>query len=199
MTAAGRRPAALHVDVKVTLHVHVHVQTPDKTNFRGALRYAPLQIFGPTLRSYANFRRARAARAKEKLAVKSVYTRESGLSGADRNSQKNDLLLACFWPRPNVVSRAARIIDLCLSPAHATEYGRRPVQHCCECARSARPKKFSRFVTRGTADFRRPVTPCQQIFALRYETLFCPGLYTCGTDMAREPKPASPLGHVSCV
>ena len=42
--------------------------------------------------SYANFRRARA-RAKEKIAVKSLHTRESGLSGADRNSQKNDLLL----------------------------------------------------------------------------------------------------------
>ena len=38
------------------------IQTPDKTNFRGALRYAPLQIFGPTLRSCANFRRARSAR-----------------------------------------------------------------------------------------------------------------------------------------
>ena len=43
------------------------VQTPRKTNFRGALRYAPLQIFGPTLRSYANFRRTRAA-AREKKA-----------------------------------------------------------------------------------------------------------------------------------
>ena len=49
--------------------------------------------------------------------------------------------------------------------------GRRPVQHCCECARSAR-RNF-RVSLRGTADFRPPVTPCQQIFALRYENLFC--------------------------
>ena len=102
----------------------MQLQTPDKTNFRGALRYAPLQIFGPTLRSYANFRRARSAReGKNSREIPPSTRAESGLSGADRNSQKNDLLLACFWPRPNVVSRAARIIDLCLSPAHATEYG----------------------------------------------------------------------------
>ena len=73
------------------------IQTPDKTNFRGALRYAPLQIFGPTLRSYANFRRARSAReGKNSREIPPSTRAESGLSGADRNSQKNDLLLACF-------------------------------------------------------------------------------------------------------
>ena len=87
------------------------IQTPDKTNFRGALRYAPLQIFGPTLRSSQIFV-ARAARAKEKISREippSTRAESPAWSGADRNSQKNDLLLACFWPRPNVVSRAARI------------------------------------------------------------------------------------------
>jgi len=170
----------------------VVTDSPDKTNFvlGGALRYAPLQIFGPTLRSTQIFvSRARSARQGKisREMLKSLHTRESGLSGADRNSQKNDLLLACFWPRPNVVSRAARIVDLCLSPVHATEYGRRPVrpqrmqrstdgaryrlQHCCECARSA-GRNF-RVSLRRTAEFRPPGTPCQQIFALRYENLFC--------------------------
>ena len=87
-------------------------------------RYAATQIF---------VRAQRARRKKQSREIPPSTRAESGLSGADRNSQKNDLLLACFWPRPNVVSRAARIIDLCLSPAHATEYGhQRPVQHCCE-------------------------------------------------------------------
>jgi hypothetical protein len=45
---------------------------------------------------------------------------------------------------------------------------------------------------RRTADFRPPVTPCQQIFALRYENLFCPGsVYDGGSPMNSLAMPAS--------
>ena len=63
------------------------------------------------------------------------------------------------------------------SRQHATEYGdgARYSEYSIavsEWARSAR-RNF-RVSLRRTTDFRPPVTPCQQIFALRYENLFCP-------------------------
>ena len=60
--------------------------------------------------------------------------------------------------------------------------GRRPVRRLLRFAvswnvlrvRAQRAKKkFAFSLLRRTADFRPPVTPCQQIFALRYENLFC--------------------------
>ena len=61
--------------------------------------------------------------------------------------------------------------------------GRRPVRRLLRFAvswnvlrvRAQRAKKkFAFSLLRRTADFRPPVTPCEQIFALRYENLFCP-------------------------
>ena len=43
------------------------IQIPDKTNFRGPLRNTHVQIFGPTLRRYADLRRARSARRKNTI------------------------------------------------------------------------------------------------------------------------------------
>ena len=164
-------------------------QWQSASKFTLTYRLRTKQIFGGRyviLRPFADFRpcgarynavrkfssRARSAREGKRIAVKSPpHARVRPLRGRSQQPEKQSLACVVFGRDRTLPPGAARIIDLCLSPAHETEYGRRPVQHCCECARSAR-RNF-RVSLRRTADFRPPVTPCQQIFALRYENLFC--------------------------
>ena len=119
--------------------------------------------------------------------VKSLHTRESGLSGGQIATARK--MISCFWPRPNVVSRAARIIDLCLSPAHATEYadgaryseGR---QFGCETdsiavsARAAREEIFAfRYV--ALQIFGPPLRPVSRFSPSVTKICFVRSLYMC--------------------
>ena len=117
-------------------------ETPDKTNFRGALR-SPLAEFRPHVTQLQIFVRTHAR----------VRPGPGQIATARKRS------LAClFWPRPNVVSHATGSTHTSLFVPSACNGVRTApgLQHCCECARSAR-RNF-RVSLRGTADFRPPVT-----------------------------------------
>ena len=102
-----------HTDTRPSNVPSTTVQTPRKTNFRGALRYAPLQIFGPTLLRYGRFSSRAHAKEKRSRNMPSPNTRDALRSGRSCVELVRELLVLLG------VSCAERIGNyLCVSPAH---------------------------------------------------------------------------------